>query len=574
MPTVYLSLFAGAGQQFFDNTGKPLAGGKLYTYAAGTSTPQATYTTSAGTIAQANPMVLDSAGRVPVGGEIWIPAGVSVKFVLQDSTGVTIQTLDNISAGNDPTAVLALLSASSGSSLVGFIGSGAGSVARTVQSKLRDTVSLKDFGAAGDGSTNDTAAISAAVSWMISTGYNVSVPPGIYMTDPFTINGTAYAGQATLIGSDRERCIIRRRTTGAGAFVTYGSSGGVIFQSGVGFENLTIDGGVTTNGDTFVGYDVVRSNFYNTKFLGGSIACHLYGGIDLTFYGCTFDSSTYGVKIEKFTSGAGGGWPNLIKFIGGEIINNSIWGLWFDYGRMLELTDLDIESNGTTLGAAQGGVYIGPNVGTEVSISDTYSIGLVANGIWFEANKGAADVSLNSGINSIQNSNFFTTAAQNTNDVVINGGRYFLTNVNMSFAKTANVLENAGTITGSLIMSSDIPNTSVTGSKTMVMGLNKIQAYGGALPVVAGLSVPYIQMGTVSTGAGAGVDVTFAQAYTSAPMIYATVNNGASTTTLTQGVISAVTTTGFHISGTQMTSGSSTLATTNLAVNWLAIGTL
>ena len=68
--TVNLSALAGAGQQFFDNNGVPLTGGKLYSYLAGTTTPQATYTTAAGSIAHSNPIVLDSAGRVATGEKI------------------------------------------------------------------------------------------------------------------------------------------------------------------------------------------------------------------------------------------------------------------------------------------------------------------------------------------------------------------------------------------------------------------------------------------------------------------------------------------------------------------------
>jgi hypothetical protein len=46
--SVNLSLLAGAGWQFFTDDGVPLAGGLLYTYAAGTTTPQAPYTSSSG----------------------------------------------------------------------------------------------------------------------------------------------------------------------------------------------------------------------------------------------------------------------------------------------------------------------------------------------------------------------------------------------------------------------------------------------------------------------------------------------------------------------------------------------
>jgi hypothetical protein len=92
---VFLSPIGGAGWQFFNNDGTVLAGGKLYTYIAGTSTPKTSYTTSAGNIAHANPIVLDSSGRVP-GGEIWLTAG-TYKFSLFTSANVLIATYDNIS---------------------------------------------------------------------------------------------------------------------------------------------------------------------------------------------------------------------------------------------------------------------------------------------------------------------------------------------------------------------------------------------------------------------------------------------------------------------------------------------
>jgi len=91
---VFLSPIGGAGWQFFNNDGTVLAGGKIYTYAAGTSTPKATYTTSTGNIAHANPIILDSSGRVP-GGEIWLSAG-TYKFSVLTSASVLIATYDNI----------------------------------------------------------------------------------------------------------------------------------------------------------------------------------------------------------------------------------------------------------------------------------------------------------------------------------------------------------------------------------------------------------------------------------------------------------------------------------------------
>ena len=108
---VNLSMLAGAGAQFFDNSGVILSGGLVYTYAAGTTTPQASYTTSAGNTAHTNPIVLDSAGRVASGGEIWLTDAVAYKFVLKTAAAVTIATYDNVT-GNASGIVSSLVASS------------------------------------------------------------------------------------------------------------------------------------------------------------------------------------------------------------------------------------------------------------------------------------------------------------------------------------------------------------------------------------------------------------------------------------------------------------------------------
>ena len=92
---VNLSPVGGVAGQFFTNNGTPLSGGKIFTYAAGTTTNQATYTSASGAIAHTNPIILDSAGRVP-SGEIWLTDGLAYKFVIKDSTDVLIGTYDNV----------------------------------------------------------------------------------------------------------------------------------------------------------------------------------------------------------------------------------------------------------------------------------------------------------------------------------------------------------------------------------------------------------------------------------------------------------------------------------------------
>lgn len=88
--------------QFFDNNGNPLVGGRLYTYAAGTTTPLATYTDASAGTPNTNPIILDSRGEA----NVWLTA-VSYKFVLKDASDVTIWTVDNVSNAINTSQILA-----------------------------------------------------------------------------------------------------------------------------------------------------------------------------------------------------------------------------------------------------------------------------------------------------------------------------------------------------------------------------------------------------------------------------------------------------------------------------------
>jgi hypothetical protein len=254
---VNLSPVGGVAAQFFTSTGAVLTGGKLYTYAAGTTTPATAYTSSDGLTAWTNPIVLNAAGRVSGGGEIWITDGILYKFVLTDANDVLIATYDNVSGINSNfisfTNQQQLVTATAGqtvfnlsinyqpgtnslsvfvdgvnqygpgaqyaytetdsdtvtftnglhvgaevkftttqqqgagavnASQVAYDPAGTGAVATNVQTKLRESVSVMDFGATGNGSTDDTAAIQAA----LNANTIVFFPQGNYLTSGITLN--------------------------------------------------------------------------------------------------------------------------------------------------------------------------------------------------------------------------------------------------------------------------------------------------------------------------------------------------------------------------------------------------
>ena len=244
------SPIGGFAAQFFDNNGVILSGGKIYTYAAGTTTPQATYTSASGVTPHTNPIILDSAGRVP-GGEIWLTDSLIYKFKIDTANDILIGTYDNITGVNSNfvnyTVQEEVITATAGqtvfnlstinytpgtnslsvyidgvnqyvgdsyletdsdtvtftaglhvgaevkfttaiqtttgaidAAIVGFTQTGTGAIAQTVQTKLEQYVSVKDFGAVGDGVTDDGPAIRTA----LATGLPIQFTEGTYVVGP------------------------------------------------------------------------------------------------------------------------------------------------------------------------------------------------------------------------------------------------------------------------------------------------------------------------------------------------------------------------------------------------------
>jgi len=219
-------------QQFFAADGTPLVGGKLYSYEAGTTTPLATYTDSTGATANTNPVILDSRGEA----NVWLGSS-AYKLALYTSTDVLIWTVDNITTASPLTS----LAASNGSSLVGFIQTGTGATATTVQARLRETISVKDYGATGDGTTDDTTAIQNALN--AGTGRSVYFPAGTYRISTTLLVKT----KTTLVGDGMNKSIIKL-TAGFGASVTairnevISGTVDVYYDTDLEFYGLTFDG--------------------------------------------------------------------------------------------------------------------------------------------------------------------------------------------------------------------------------------------------------------------------------------------------------------------------------------------
>ena len=209
-------------QRFTDSNGNPLVGGKVFTYAAGTVTKQNSYTDSTGTTPNQNPVLLDARGEA----SIWLDQSLSYKVVLSPSTDsdpptAPIWTQDNIPAGNSSFLnFLVTLALSTGASLIGWIQAGTGSVLRSIQDKLRDTVNAKDFGVTANGVTDDTTALAAFSTYIGINRYNGQLPPGTIVCSAFnvpagvTVRGHGSGGYTPLTGLGTGGTIIQSTATG------------------------------------------------------------------------------------------------------------------------------------------------------------------------------------------------------------------------------------------------------------------------------------------------------------------------------------------------------------------------
>jgi hypothetical protein len=412
------SPIGGFAAQFFDNNGVILSGGKIYTYAAGTTTPQATYTSASGVTPHANPIILDSAGRVP-GGEIWLTDGLVYKFVIETATSILLGTYDNITGVNSNfvnyTVQEEVITATAGQTVFNlttinytpgtnsltvyidgvnqYVGdsyletdsdtvtftsgvhvggevkfttaiqttTGAvnadivaydppftGSVATNVEDKLAQTVSVKDFGAVGDGVVDDTAAIQAAIEGIRSnptqildtiggslitvyTSGTIYFPKGVYLISPDQLQ-IAYDIGLSFVGAGSRRT--NNAEYGATTLLVSDASTGFAIQAyrsggrGLTLENMDICYSGSFTGSLVDVYDApgltmnlcyvgtygitsltrqttaaacVRSTYDEFMTFNNCV----FSGADLGWWidnSRTFNANTFGGSVSKFDS--------------------------------------------------------------------------------------------------------------------------------------------------------------------------------------------------------------------------------------------------------------------------------
>lgn len=234
--------------QFFDASGTPLVGGKVFTYAAGTTTPLETYTDETGTTPNTNPVILDSRGEC----NLWFSPASSYKVVLKSATDVLQWTVDNIStygtlASQNSNNVAITGGTITGVTLtvnvVGDVSGNAGTVTNGVYLDAVQTVTNKTLSGMASAST---------VKDSLGTDYTIG-----FRSIPQSLNTTAAASD---IG--KHLYVSATTTVPSGVFVAgneflvVNSSGSAVTLTQGAGTTLRLGGTATTGSRTVAAYGV------------------------------------------------------------------------------------------------------------------------------------------------------------------------------------------------------------------------------------------------------------------------------------------------------------------------------
>jgi hypothetical protein len=290
---------------FVDAAGEPLVGGQLYTYIAGTTTLQATYTDATATTANTNPIILDSRGEA----NVWL-GGAIYKFVLKDADGALIWTVDNISA---PTAAVSpvlsgnvTIDSNTSSPALKITQTGTGSVLRVQDSADPDATPflIDNSGNVGIGTATPVSALEVASPGVI-TGAWAYLPSGTAMIFVQTSAPTGWTKSTT---HDNKALRVVSGTAGSGGTTAFTS----VFTSRT-ITTANMPSHTHTATVTDPGHTHGSSTGQPFVSYGGSYTAS--GGGAFNPQQANIASSTTGISVSNANAGSGTAMDFAVQYV-------------------------------------------------------------------------------------------------------------------------------------------------------------------------------------------------------------------------------------------------------------------
>lgn len=264
------------------------------------------------------PVYTDIGLTTPANNPVNVGVGAILPVLYLDPTIVyrrRIVFTDGSEFNEDPLPLIlgsAILASNSGADLVGYKPNLSGAVTRTVASKLSDITSVKDFGAKGDGSTDDTSAIQAAINSVSGqSAACIYFPPGVYKT---TASLTVTRGQLSLKGAGLGSTVIRCATNGVDVFKIR-SAVAPNTVSNISISEMQIDtaGFTPTSGTGLYFENVVSASISNVSLGNHSNSLAILGCFNVVIDNCIFahgglptPNGRVAIYVSKSTAPYGG----------------------------------------------------------------------------------------------------------------------------------------------------------------------------------------------------------------------------------------------------------------------------
>lgn len=378
------------------------------------------------------------------GNNVGAGAGLLFRDVTDDGIDRKLN-IKTIAAGNGVTvtngADTVQLAVNVGAGL-SFDGSGK-LVASTAAGVLN--VKAAPFNALGDGVTNDTAAIQAALNYAAANSLSLRFPAGTYIATGLTFTATA-TGHVCIVGDGSGNTLIKAPPGSTAPVFKLGVGGPSLGPNQMLFQGLSFKGNypgsyqasaAAYTQHTFLVDTANHILFDDCRFYNGVSGLTVRNGVITHLHRCGAWYNEIGFYVATPGIASAGTTTFLDKT---DAKNNHRWGVYFDDGRMLTMSLCTVEGNGGNGPSSTGGVYVGEYTGAENGPGFN-AIGAVIDTTWFEANAGSAQVYLRSGSNTMRDCNF--TNVPTSSVILVDGGRYFLDRLRFENNKTYHIYEFA-----------------------------------------------------------------------------------------------------------------------------------
>ena len=505
------------------------------------------------------------------------------------SGAVALAGTDISSAGG---ALSTALAAATGSALIGTYSAGLNVVLRTVQDKLRDVVSVKDFGAVGDGVTDDTVALTNAKTYIQSRGGMLFFPVGTYIVS--NISALQFtAGEILLIGEGYGSIIKAANNAALNYVISYSGSGTLRV------ENLAVDGNKANGGTQFNNGYLLYLTGLHAKIrnveLRNSVFCGVFVGSNTTapagieFDGCFVHDNggtaangngcgiyaggtqqAQDVRIincrfeDNYNKGAAPGLSNALNM---SAIAVTVTGCYFKNNLNNNGGQVDINDGGT--GAISSRMVITGNTieqsvyfaaestcgieiqGRKVVCNDNLIVNASSDGIRLESSAGDGVVANNVITCNVVGINLITSGGTGIVNTSVRGNQILAANTGIQVQAGASIV----------ILESNYIYTSIATKLSGFANCFLVRNNYGINPLLAAISAPAVAASTVAVTNNTHVDCN----------IYITAASGGSVSVAIGGTPTA-TILPNAVGSVFVSAGSSITLTYNAAPTWVWLG--